>query len=54
MKIVVDTNVIVSAFISPNGSPAKVLALILNEKIKILYDNRIILPKNFLEVYECD
>ncbi|MDR2741595.1 MAG: putative toxin-antitoxin system toxin component, PIN family, partial [Treponema sp.] len=42
MKVVLDTNVIVSALIKANGNPAKILALVLNEKIKILYDNRII------------
>jgi putative PIN family toxin of toxin-antitoxin system len=42
MKAVVDTNVIVSALMNANGTPAKILSLILNGKIKILYDNRII------------
>jgi len=42
MKVVVDTNVIVSALINANGSPAKVLSLILNGAVTILYDNRII------------
>jgi len=42
MKAVVDTNVIVSALINTNGIPAKILSLILNGNIKILYDNRII------------
>ena len=42
MKVVVDTNVIVSALMNTNGTPAKILALILNGRIKLLYDNRII------------
>jgi uncharacterized protein len=42
MKVVVDTNVIVSALINTSGTPAKILSLILNGTIKILYDNRII------------
>jgi putative PIN family toxin of toxin-antitoxin system len=42
MNVVVDTNVIVSALMNTNGIPAKVLSLLLNGKIKILYDNRII------------
>ncbi|MDR2577314.1 MAG: putative toxin-antitoxin system toxin component, PIN family [Chitinispirillales bacterium] len=42
MRVVVDTNVIVSALINVNGFPAKVLSLILNGGIKILYDNRIL------------
>ena len=42
MKVVVDTNVTVSALINSNGTPAKVLAIILNGKVTILFDNRII------------
>lgn len=42
MKVVLDTNVLVSALINADGIPAKITALVLNGKIKILYDNRII------------
>ncbi|MCL2196322.1 MAG: putative toxin-antitoxin system toxin component, PIN family [Treponema sp.] len=42
MRVVIDTNVLVSALISANGTPAKILAALLNDKITILYDNRII------------
>jgi putative PIN family toxin of toxin-antitoxin system len=42
MKVVIDTNVIVSALINTNGIPSKILALVLSGKVKILYDNRII------------
>jgi putative PIN family toxin of toxin-antitoxin system len=42
MKIVVDTNVIVSALMNVNGIPAKILSLVLNGSLKILYDNRIV------------
>jgi putative PIN family toxin of toxin-antitoxin system len=42
MKVVLDTNVIVSALLNTNGVPAKIVALVLNGRIKILYDNRII------------
>ena len=42
MKVVVDTNVIVSALMNINGTPAKILSSIFNGDIKILYDNRII------------
>jgi putative PIN family toxin of toxin-antitoxin system len=41
MKIVLDTNVIVSALINPAGVPARVLALVLNGKAILLYDNRV-------------
>jgi putative PIN family toxin of toxin-antitoxin system len=42
MRVVVDTNVIVSALMNINGIPAKILSLILSGNVKILYDNRII------------
>ncbi|MDR1389942.1 MAG: putative toxin-antitoxin system toxin component, PIN family [Treponema sp.] len=42
MKIVLDTNIMVSALINSNGIPGKIMALVLNGKIRILYDNRII------------
>ena len=42
MKVTVDTNVIVSALMNVNGSPARILALILNGGLNILYDNRIL------------
>jgi putative PIN family toxin of toxin-antitoxin system len=42
MKIVLDTNVIVSALINPQGIPGRILALVLNGKLQIAYDNRII------------
>ena len=48
MKVVVDTNVIVSALLNTNGAPAKIVSLILNGKVKILYDNRILFE--YLEV----
>ena len=41
MRIVLDTNVLISALINPHGMPAKVLNLILNGKLTILYDSRI-------------
>jgi len=42
MMVVLDTNVIVSALINTNGTPAKILAYVLNGSIKLLYDNRIL------------
>ena len=42
MKVVIDTNVIVPALLNANRTQAKILALLLTGKIKILYDNRII------------
>jgi len=42
MKIVLDTNVLISSLINPNGHPAAVLNLILLDEILLLYDLRII------------
>ncbi|GHT56966.1 PIN domain-containing protein [Spirochaetia bacterium] len=42
MKVVLDTNVIVSAFLNPKGIPGEILSLVLSEKIILCYDNKII------------
>ena len=39
-KIVIDTNVLVSALLSPGGNPAKVLALAMNDQYAVCYDSR--------------
>jgi putative PIN family toxin of toxin-antitoxin system len=41
MKIVLDTNIIVSAFLNPKGIPGEILSLVLTHKIKVCYDNKI-------------
>ena len=41
MYIVLDTNVLVSSLINPFGTPAKILNLVLNERIHLLFDTRI-------------
>ncbi|MEW6179188.1 MAG: putative toxin-antitoxin system toxin component, PIN family [Chloroflexota bacterium] len=42
MRIVLDTNVLVSALLNPFGSPGRILDLILGGAIRILYDDRIL------------
>jgi putative PIN family toxin of toxin-antitoxin system len=42
MFVVIDTNVLVSALLNPYGKPAAVLSLVLDEKVHICYDSRII------------
>ena len=42
MKIVFDTNVVVSALLSPSGLPARILNLVLNGTLTIVYDNNIL------------
>ena len=52
MKIVLDTNVLLSGLLSPNGAPAGILSLVVNLKIRLLYDNRIM--QEYLEVLHRD
>lgn len=42
IKVVLDTNVLVSALLTPSGNPARVLDHILNSAIVVCYDSRII------------
>jgi putative PIN family toxin of toxin-antitoxin system len=42
MRIVVDTNVLVSALMNFNGIPAQILNSIINNDNNLLYDNKII------------
>lgn len=43
MKIVLDTNVLVSALINPFGTPARVLDLVLAGGARWVYDDRVLL-----------
>lgn len=42
MLVVLDTNILVSALLSPNGRPAEILNLALNQKVRLCYDSRIL------------
>ena len=42
MKVILDTNVIVSAFLNPKGIPGEILSLVLSEKIILVFDNKIL------------
>jgi uncharacterized protein len=42
MRLVVDTNILVSALLSPHGPPAQVLRLLLQGDLVPLYDDRIL------------
>ena len=42
MKIVLDTNIIVSAFLNPQGLPGEIVSLVLTKKIIVCYDNKIL------------
>lgn len=42
MRIVLDTNVLVSGLLNPNGTPGRIIDLILGRHLVLLYDDRII------------
>ena len=42
MKIVLDTNIIVSALLNPRGLPGAIVSLVLTKKLIICYDNKIL------------
>jgi len=42
MRIVLDTNVLVSGLHNPNGAPGRIFDLILGAHIQVLYDDRIL------------
>ena len=42
IAVVLDTNVLVSSLLSAKGAPAKILDLILDDQIQVVYDERIL------------
>ena len=42
MRIVLDTNILVSGLLNPNGAPGRVVDLILGRRLFLLYDDRIL------------
>jgi putative PIN family toxin of toxin-antitoxin system len=48
MRVVLDTNVLVSGLLNPNGPPAAILNLLINANLELLYDSRII--QEYLEL----
>jgi putative PIN family toxin of toxin-antitoxin system len=42
MRLVLDTNVIVSGLLSPFGAPGRILDLVTSRSVTVLYDDRII------------
>jgi uncharacterized protein len=42
MRVVIDTNVIVSGVLNPHGSPGRILNALLSGTITVLYDDRIL------------
>ncbi|MCL2433349.1 MAG: putative toxin-antitoxin system toxin component, PIN family [Clostridia bacterium] len=41
MLVVLDTNVLVSAMLSPHGNPKKILAMVASGYLRVCYDSRI-------------
>ncbi|GMO66541.1 MAG: hypothetical protein Ta2A_14780 [Treponemataceae bacterium] len=51
--VVLDTNVIVSAFITASGKPARILRMVLERRFDLCYNSIIImLPSDFLNVHD--
>lgn len=48
IRVVIDTNILVSALLTPNGNPAKVLDYVINGAIVLCYDSRLL--AEYLEV----
>jgi len=42
MKLVLDTNIVVSAFINPNGLPSQIIGIILNRKAEFIFNTAIL------------
>jgi len=42
VKIVLDTNIIVSALLSPSGNSARIMAFVLDGIITLVYDNKVL------------
>jgi putative PIN family toxin of toxin-antitoxin system len=42
MRIVLDTNVLVSGLLNPDGKPGRIVDLILGGRLQLLYDDRIL------------
>jgi len=52
LKVVLDTNIVVSSLLSPQGLSAKILNLVLDKKMTIVYDNNVF--AEYLEVLNRD
>ncbi len=42
MKVVVDTNVLVSGALSPDGSPGKIVRMVMNDSLHVCFDGKIL------------
>jgi putative PIN family toxin of toxin-antitoxin system len=62
-KVVLDTNVVVSAMLSPGGNPSNIMALALDEKIQVFYsqpvraeyeESFVLAPRDFIQKFKAD
>lgn len=51
MRIVLDTNVLVSGLHNPDGAPGRIVDLVMGGKVQLLYDDRIL--GEYLDVLAC-
>lgn len=42
MRVVIDTNVLVSGIINPHGPPGRIVDAVISERLIVLYDDRIL------------
>jgi len=42
MKLVLDTNIVVSAFINPHGIPSRIMGIVLSRKAELIYNAAIL------------
>ena len=42
MRVVIDTNVLVSGIINPHGPPGRIIDAVISERLIVLYDDRIL------------
>jgi len=42
VKLVLDTNIVISAFINPGGKPSQILKMVLNRKAELYYNSAIL------------
>jgi len=42
VKLVLDTNIVISAFINPGGKPSQILKMVLNRKVELFYNSTIL------------
>ena len=42
LRVVIDTNIVVSGMMSPKGNPAKIIDMVTNKKLRVCYNSAIL------------